>query len=303
MIWLTWRQHRAVLIGVAAFVVVLAWLLAAYLRSVQEVNTACGQHECWGGAGVALGDQVWQIDIVLTLFSPVLAGLVAVFWGAPLLSREYEDRTYLVAWGQDVSPARWLAGRAALLTGAVLLLSVPLAVISWLLVEAVRASGARGFSGPYQTLDLWPPIAVVQALFGLALGVAVGALLRRTLAAMGTTLAVYVVVRVAISTTVLRWLPPQRLMYPIGQPSSALPPDAAVVSTGFLDDAGNSVDPPGICDQQCFADRGIRHSYLDVQPLDRLDLLKWMEVSAYGVMALGLAWLAWARVRRTTRVG
>ena len=302
MIWLTWRQHRAELIGVAAFVVLLATVLALYLGSVQEVNAACGQHECWGGAGVALGDQVWRIDLVLTLFSPVLAGLVAVFWGAPLLSREYEQRTYLVAWGQDVSPARWLGGRAALLTGAVLLLSVPLAVISWLLVEAVRTSGARGNTGPYQTLDLWPAIPVVQALFGLVLGVAVGALLRRTLVAMGTTLAVYVVVRVTISTTVLRWLPPQRLLFPVGQ-LSALPPDAAVVSTGLLDDASNPVVAPYDCDQQCLIERGIRHSYLDVQPLDRLDLLTWLEVIAYGLMVVGLAWLTWARVRRTTRVG
>ncbi|MFC0544279.1 hypothetical protein [Kutzneria chonburiensis] len=302
MIWLTWRQHRVALIGVAAFAVGLASWLASYLGSVQEVNTACGQHECWGGTVAVLGDQVWQIDIVLLFFSPVLAGLVAVFWGAPLLSREYEQRTYLVAWGQDVSPARWLGGRAALLTGAVLLLSVPLAIISWLLVEAVRISGARGSTGPYQTLDLWPAIPVVQALFGLALGVAIGALLRRTLVAMGATLAVYAVVRLTISSTVLWWLPPQRQVYPIGQPSP-LPADAAMVRTGLLDDAGNPVVPAVGCDQQCFAERGIRHGYLDVQPLDRLELLTWMEVIAYGLMALGLAWLAWARVRRTTRVG
>ena len=302
MTWLTWRQHRAALIGAAVFVVPLALLMAAFLGSVQEANTACGEHECWGGVAAVLGDRLGQIDSALTFGPPVLAGLVAVFWGAPMLSREYEQRTFLVAWGQDVSPGRWLGGRAALLTGAVLLLSVPLAVVSWLLVQAVRASGVRGDSGPYQTLDLWPPIQVGQALFGLALGAAVGVLLRRTLVAMGTTLAVFVAVRLAIDTTVLRWLPPERLVHPIGD-TMAVPADSALVSTGLLDDAGDPVVPPVGCDQRCFAEHGIRHTYVDFQPLGRLDLLKWTEVIAYGLMAVGLTWLTWARVRRTTRVG
>jgi hypothetical protein len=303
MTWLTWRQHRAALIGAAVFVVPLVLLMVRFWSSVQELNAACGEHDCWIGVAGALGSQLGHIDSVLTYGPPVLAGLVAVFWGAPMLSREYEQRTYLVAWGQDVSPGRWLGSRAALLTGAALLLAVPLAAVSWLLVRAMRVSGVWGNVGPYQTLELWPPIPVMHALFGLALGAAIGAVLRRTLLAMGTTLAVFVAVRLAIATTVLRWLPPERMVIGVGD-AVALPSGAAQVSSGYLDGAGNPITPSVVCgDRQCLAEHGVQHSYVDYQPFDRLDTLKWTEVIAYGVLTAGLAWLAWARVRRTTRVG
>lgn len=303
MTWLTWRQHRAALIGAAVFVVALGLLMITFWSSVQELNAACGEHDCWIGVAGALGGQLGHIDSVLTYGPPVLAGLVAVFWGAPMLSREYEQRTYLVAWGQDVSPERWLGSRAALLTGATLLLAVPLAAVSWLLIGAMRVSGVWGNVGPYQTLELWPPIQVMHALFGLALGAAVGVLLRRTLLAMGTTLALFVVVRLAIATTVLRWLPAERMVVGIGD-AAALPSGAGQVSNGYLDAAGNPITPSVVCgDQQCLTEHGVQHSYVDYQPFDRLGTLKWAEVIAYAVLTVGLAGLAWARVRRTTRVG
>ena len=303
MTWLTWRQHRAALLAAAVFVVPLVVVMANFWSSVQELNAACSEHDCWIGVAGALGDQLGHIRGVLTYGPPVLAGLVAVFWGAPMLAREYEQRTYLVAWGQDVPAGRWLAGRAALLTGAAMLLAVPLAAVSWLLVGAMRVNGVWNTVGPYQTLDLWPPIQVLHTLFGLALGVAVGVLLRRTLLAMGTTLAVFVVVRLVIATTVLHWLPTQRLVTELGG-TAPLPPGAAEVGTGYLDGAGQPVTLPVVCgDLQCLTDHGVRHGYVDYQPFERLATFKWAEVIAYGLLTAGLVGLTWARVRRTTRVG
>ena len=39
--------------------------------------------------------------------------------GVPVLSREHEQRTLLLAWSQDVSPVRWLWTKLALLGGFV----------------------------------------------------------------------------------------------------------------------------------------------------------------------------------------
>lgn len=132
LVWVTWRQHRAV-VGLTAFIVVLA-----VLPTPQPLDSFDG--------------------LVVLAFAPG----VAVFWGAPLLAREFEERTHLVAWGQDVTPARWIAVKCALLAAVLVVLGTPL--------------------GPDQ---------VLRAVFGFFLGVGVGLVLRRTVAAMAVTFVLY----------------------------------------------------------------------------------------------------------------
>ena len=43
--------------------------------------------------------------------------LIGVFLGVPLLAREHEQRTLLLAWSQDITPQRWLWTKLALLAG------------------------------------------------------------------------------------------------------------------------------------------------------------------------------------------
>ncbi len=68
---------------------------------------SCGATQSCG----ELGSQLFRgdgaiIDLVdLTLVVPLLFGL---FWGAPLLSKEFEDGTHSLAWTQGVSRRHWL---------------------------------------------------------------------------------------------------------------------------------------------------------------------------------------------------
>jgi hypothetical protein len=278
MLWITWRQHRAALVGTAAVTVVIGALLLWMDRDVRELTDACAQHDCITGVAGALGEQLRYLRALLVVGQPVLAGLIAVFWGAPLLAREYEQRTNLLVWSQDVSVLSWLGRKVALLGAAAVVLSVGLAAASWRLVEAMKA--AQGLEmDDYGALELWPPTQVTYTLFGFALGLAVGLVARRTVLAMGTALVVFAAVRLVVAYTVLWWLPPLRLRV-TGLDHQAPLPAGAYFLNG---------DSPG--------------DDLIYQPIERLATFRWLEVTTYALLTLALAGVAWTLVRRETRVG
>jgi hypothetical protein len=275
MLWITWRQHRAALVGTLAVTVLVSVLLLWLWQGVNELNAACSAHDCWLGVTGALGDRLRYVYTVLYLGQPALAGLIAVFWGAPLLAREFEERTNLLVWSQDVTVARWFGSKIALLGAAAVALSAVLAAASWQLVEAMKVSGVFGMSD-FSSLELWPPTQVLYTLFGFALGLAVGLVTRRTVLAIGMTLLMFAAVRLLIADTVLWWLAPVRLPRPAGGQSAL--PDGAY-------DLGSPVSPTMV-----------------FQPIERVATFRWLEVIVYALLTLVLAGVAWAGVRRTTRV-
>jgi ABC-type transport system involved in multi-copper enzyme maturation permease subunit len=62
---------------------------------------------------------------------PLFAG---VFWGAPLVAREFELGTYRLAWTQSVSRTRWITTKltAILLTTAIAMALLTILVGWWL---------------------------------------------------------------------------------------------------------------------------------------------------------------------------
>ena len=108
---------------------------------------------------------------------PLLFGL---FWGAPLLAKEFEDGTHNLAWTQGVTRRRWLrtnlvwAFLAAALWGAALA-----ALVSW------WRCPENALDTRFDAFDIQGIVPVAYALFAVALGIAVGAVLRRVLPALG----------------------------------------------------------------------------------------------------------------------
>ncbi|MEU5871317.1 transmembrane transport protein [Glycomyces sp. NPDC047369] len=188
MIWLTWRQMRAqtlwtaaVLAAAAAYLLYLAWdVRDAYRTLVTECTTECDQ------AAHYLND---EFGMPLTLIGLLLLAGLAVFgafWGAPLVTRELEAGTHRLAWTQSVTRTRWLTVKLAVAGGAGVVLagSVTL-LLTWAVSPLDDLADSRFHPVEFATRNAAP---FGYAVLAFTLGLAIGALARRTLAAMALTL-------------------------------------------------------------------------------------------------------------------
>ena len=193
MIWLTWRQLR-----LQSTVV----LVAAVALALALVVTAGGLSSAYTADLQGFIDQLSFKSFESFLY---LAGLVAVhaaapviaaFWGGPLVARELEAGTHRLVWNQSTTRHRWLAmklliagGMAAAVVG---LLSL---VVTWWSSPIDKAVAKGLGSGRFSLPRIDPAIfgargivTIGYVLFGLALGVALGLVLRRSIAAVAVTL-------------------------------------------------------------------------------------------------------------------
>jgi hypothetical protein len=139
-------------------------------------------------------------DSLLAL--PALAG---IFIGAPLLAREFDQGTARLIWTQGITRRRWLATKLGFVLAITTALSGALAVLSVWMVSAQTYI----FTSRWSSFDVQGIVFVAYVIFAIALGVAVGGLVRRVLPSMGITLGIFVVVRLAIAIFVRpNFLPP-----------------------------------------------------------------------------------------------
>jgi len=163
------------------------------------------------------------MEHALDLLSLVVPALFGIFWGAPLLTREFEAGTYRLAWTQSVTRSRWLLTRLAIGAGATLVLAGLLTLtITWW-YRAIDPLTTNKYD-VFGSRDVAP---IAYALFAFAAGALIGAIIKRTLPAMATTLGVYVFARVAT----MLWVRPH-LMSPVRKSLSLL-------SGGFGFEASN----------------------------------------------------------------
>jgi hypothetical protein len=201
--WLVWRQYRAqgaaALALLAAFAAVLVVSGLQIARQWHSIAAACTARAAAGSGcfNVSLGGSHAQALIALSTIVPAVLGFL---WGAPLVAQELETGTVNFAWTQTVTRTRWLAVKAG-----------------WLLLAAALWGGAVGalatwWSGPRNALyqdqfqpghfDMQGIVPIGYAVFATALGIAAGALLRRTLVAIAATIGGFVGARLLISQLV-----------------------------------------------------------------------------------------------------
>lgn len=213
MIRLSWLQFRLQAAVAAAVLAVLAVALAltgphlAHLYAASGIAGCPARGDCGPLASAFLNqvsaaraDQVLYFAGIAVMFTaPAVLG---VFWGAPLVTREIEAGTFRLAWTQGVTRTRWLAVKLGLVGLAAMaaagLLSLMLTWWSSPLDLAASLKGDNRFSlarmAPvlFATRGITP---VGYAAFACALGVTAGVLIRRTVPAMATTLAVFALVQ------------------------------------------------------------------------------------------------------------
>jgi hypothetical protein len=203
MIWLTWRQHRmqalAAAIGLAA---AGAFFLATGL-GMTSLFKSSGLAQCLSVLGSDCRDlsssfqehyNNLQFVVPLFLAAPLLIG---VFWGSPLIAREVEQGTHRMVWTQGVTRRRWFATKVGLILPTAAVGAGLFAVlVTWWSSPLVRASEQGRFSPG--VFDLRGVVPIGYFVFAVALGIAAGAVIRKTLPAMAVTLGGFVAVRVIV---------------------------------------------------------------------------------------------------------
>lgn len=205
MSWVVWRQYRlqaaiaaALLAAFAAMMLVTGLQVASQWHAALRTCTA--DHGCGSLPGTLfLGSHAVGFLVIMTLGVPAVLGILL---GAPLLAAELETGSIGFALAQSVTRRRWLAARigwpllfAAVLGGAVS------ALVTWWSGPDNALQGNAFDPGRFDIMGIVP---VGYAVFAMALGIMAGALLRRVVAAIGVTLAGFILVRFAI----FHWLRP-----------------------------------------------------------------------------------------------
>jgi hypothetical protein len=343
MIWLTWRQLRVQALTAAAALAAFAILLAAtgpHLASLYNTSKIIGCHgfacqpaaNAFFGRLAGLDTFVYLLGIGLILAAPAIVG---IFWGAPLIARELETRTFNLAWTQGTTRTQWLAVKLTLTGLTAMAVTEALSLIySWWADPISKAIGL-GQGGPqlfsegnlssvsFASHGIAP---LGYAAFAFALGTAAGAVIRRTVPAMAVTLAIFAAVQVVMPLAVRPHLvSPSRTTASIYAADEAygtltadvVPghPGAWILSSQALNPAGHAVsaipaacnNPPAapgekggtsaITPAQCMQRRGYREAIIYV-PTSRYWSLQWIETGIFLILALALAWFSFWRLGR-----
>jgi hypothetical protein len=155
--------------------------------------------------------------------------LIGMFWGAPLLAREFETGSYRLVWTQSITRTRWLVVKIAIV-GLVALAVAGLAswLVSWWYAPLDKFNMNRFDPSVFTERGI---VAIGYTGFALAVGLAAGAILRRTLPAMAATFVSFIAARIIFTF----WIRPHLL--PATSPTIA---NAWVYSGTIVDNAGNA---------------------------------------------------------------
>ena len=205
MIRFAWLQSRTQTLTAAALVGALAVVAAITGIQLSHLSTSLVAH-CHAGCHLATTQFESHDHFManaLDLLALVAPALIGIFWGAPLLARELETGTYRLAWTQSVSRSRWLVTKIAVVG----LLSVTAAALLTLTITWWYRALDTVSANQYDIFDRRDIAPIAYAAFAFASGALIGAVIRRTLPAMATSLGVYAFAR--ITTTI--WIRPHLL--------------------------------------------------------------------------------------------
>jgi hypothetical protein len=224
--WIRFRTQAAVGAGVLAVAAVI--LLVTGIQLAHAYDAAIAVCTRQGNCTTTLGDGFnsfpSQGDLNaangLAALGLAVPALIGMFWGAPLVAREFETGTFCLAWTQGVTRVHWLAaklgvvGVAAIVVGELFSL-----MVNWWSSPIRKAQMGTALASGISHSGIAP---AGYAAFGLALGVTAGLFIRHTVPAMAVTLAVYTAVIIAFPV----WVRPH--LIPPVQATVALPASSAM---------------------------------------------------------------------------
>jgi ABC-2 family transporter protein len=193
--WITWRQHRVALAGVAVLLGGLGSYLLIMGLKIQSGYASVASCHPASSAACGLASDLFLRDYyptaqTVTGFLQVIPVLVGVFVGGPVLARELETGTFRFAWTQGCGRLRWVIAKLALLAIAVTAAAEAFSLLFSWYFHLWFAEGLDGALAP-QLFDLRGVDFAAWTLLAFALGVAAGALIRRTVPAMAAAMAAW----------------------------------------------------------------------------------------------------------------
>jgi hypothetical protein len=336
MSFLIWRQYRlqaalaALVLAVFAAVLIVTGLqMASQWHTILSACTASGTCDSLHQGQTSLGSVLGHDFAILSLMAPAVFGMLV---GAPLLAREYESRTFDFAWAQSVTRTRWLLVKV----GWVLLAA---AVWGGVLAELVTWwSGPRNaaFQNWFQPnyFDQQGIVPIAYSVFATALGIAAGAVFRRTLPAVAIVVGGFIGLRLWTSQDLrLHYMTPVTTSYsmtgnlnpptgspdvgggmtgPNGQvlaqnfnsgitfngvPISSLPHACQSFASQASDVSSQASNSAQNAANECLARAGY-HNFLTYQPASRYWAFQGIETGVFAALALVLLAVTYVAVTR-----
>lgn len=211
--WLQARTQTLVVTAMLAALAIVAAITGIQLSHLFNTLVAHCHTDCGLATTEFLSHDTFM-DRVLDVVARAAPALLGLFWGAPLLAREFESGTHRLAWTQSVSRSRWLVTKLAL--GGVATMTIA-GLLTLTITRWYRIRDQVSDQNPYAVFDRRDIVPVAYAAFAFASGALIGAVIRRAITAMAATLGAFVIVRIAISI----WVRPH-LLTPLHTPLSLL---------------------------------------------------------------------------------
>jgi hypothetical protein len=200
MAWVTWRQHRVALAGVALFLGALAtwlWTAGSSLHAAYAAAAACHPASSLACSGLVRSFNGMDDFLANGIILQAVPALIGAFAGAPILARELETGTFRYAWTQGFGRWRWTLAKLVLLAAGVTAAAAAISVVFSWYFQSYFAAGNQALS-----LNEWTPFApglfdlrqvafAAWTLAAFAIGCLAGMLIRRVIPAIAATLAVY----------------------------------------------------------------------------------------------------------------
>ncbi|MFJ8061366.1 cell wall protein [Streptomyces sp. NPDC096142] len=300
LVWLAWRQHRAAhwtALALAALAGALAlWLHHHMVTAVGEWAAACPQGLDYSDSATVCGRTPDAVKTVMeTAHTPLryLPVAVGALLGAPLFAQSLQDGTHRLAWTQSVGRGQWVTAKLCV-TGAVtalaaLLITAPVTWWWYSIRHGRSASGPLGTAWQDSTsqsdwsyLPYTGPAGMAHLLLALAVGAAVGLLLRRVLPAVAVSAGVVLALQTGLES-----LRPHLLTSALARTSTRAfperPANSWYLSDGYTHVDGtltaNSPCPMGVWEKllRCEAAQHINGRYSRYFVPHQFATLQWLE--------------------------
>ncbi|MFE7753222.1 ABC transporter permease [Streptomyces sp. NPDC057428] len=304
--WLIWRQNRtAFWIGLAAAAALAVYAVIQHHNVAEAVNAqhlqACHAHS--DSVDCARDIVAFKHDYQNPIRRPLQAMLLlpflfGLFLGGPQLAQELESGTYRTVATQSVTRMRWFMAKLCVPLAMVVIIScVMAAAMTWWWHPIVKTAGYQLWQFWYPFYGVGPVVVGLSVLLYL-LGMTMGLFLRRTVLAMGATLALG-----GGLFAVIEWVRPYLLPHhtAIRQHTTTppVPDDAWLVADGPLSPDGRHVPEAWDCFAaehlgHCLSSHGISGRWAEYHPVSDLWPLQWATTGACLLLAVALiAMSAW----------